>query len=178
MVIGSGGIGLNAVQGAGLAGAQPIIALDVLDTKLSAARAFGATHTVNAGQADARAMVRDLTDGRGADYVFVTVGSPKAVAQGLTLVRREGTVGLVGIPERGASVPLEIADFVVAGKRVVGCLMGATRLRVDVPRVVALYQQGRLKLDELITARYPLEQINEAIAVMERGEALRNVIVF
>src|SRR5205085_12550925 len=69
-------------------------------------------------------------------------------------------------------------NFVIAGKRVVGCFMGATRLRVDVPRLVALYQQGRLKLDELITARYPLEQINEAIAVMERGDALRNVIVF
>src|SRR2546421_5472397 len=124
VVIGSGGIGLNAVQGAVLAGAQPIIALDVLDTKLTAAQAFGATHTVNAGQADARAVVKDLTGGRGADYVFGTVGSPKAVAQGLTLVRREGTVGLVGIPERGASVPLEIARFVIDGKRVVGCLMG------------------------------------------------------
>jgi S-(hydroxymethyl)glutathione dehydrogenase / alcohol dehydrogenase len=178
VVIGCGGVGLNAVQGAVLAGAQPIIALDVLDTKLTAARAFGATHTVNAGRNDARAVVRDLTDGRGADYVFVTVGSPRAVAQGLTLVRREGTVGLVGIPERGASVSLDIARFVIDGKRVIGCLMGATRLRVDVPRLVALYRQGRLKLDELITARYPLEQINEAIAVMERGEALRNVIVF
>src|SRR5437763_2642754 len=178
VVIGLGGVGLSAVQGAVLAGAQPIIALDVLDTKLTAARAFGATHTVNAGRDDARAVVRELTDGRGADYVFVTVGSPKAVAQGLTLVRREGTVGLVGIPERWASVPLEIARFVIDGKRGAGCWMGATRLRVDVPRLVALYQQGRLKLDELITARYPLEQINEAIAAMERGEALRNVIVF
>jgi S-(hydroxymethyl)glutathione dehydrogenase/alcohol dehydrogenase len=110
--------------------------------------------------------------------VFVTVGSPAAVAQGLTLVRREGTVAIVGIPDRGAGVPLGIAELVLTGKRVIGCLMGATRLRVDVPRLVALYQQGRLKLDELITARYPLEQINEAIAAMERGEALRNVVVF
>jgi S-(hydroxymethyl)glutathione dehydrogenase / alcohol dehydrogenase len=178
VVIGLGGVGLNAVQGAVLAGAYPIIALDVLDTKLTAARTFGATHTVNAGWADVRAVVKDLTDGRRADYVFVTVGSPAAVAQGLTLVRREGTVAIVGIPQRGANVPLGIAELVLTGKRVIGCLMGATRLQVDVPRLVALYQQGRLKLDELITARYQLEQINEAIAVMERGEALRNVIVF
>jgi NDMA-dependent alcohol dehydrogenase len=178
VVIGLGGVGLNAVQGAVLAGAFPIIALDVLDTKLVAARTFGASHAVNAGRADALSVVKDLTGGRRADYVFVTVGSPAAVAQGLTLVRREGTVAIVGIPDRGAGVPLGIAELVLTGKRVIGCLMGATRLRVDVPRLVALYQQGRLKLDELITARYPLEQINEAIAAMERGEALRNVVVF
>jgi NDMA-dependent alcohol dehydrogenase len=178
VVIGLGGVGLNAVQGAVLAGAFPIIALDVLDTKLVAARTFGASHAVNAVRADALSVVKDLTGGRRADYVFVTVGSPAAVAQGLTLVRREGTVAIVGIPDRGAGVPLGIAELVLTGKRVIGCLMGATRLRVDVPRLVALYQQGRLKLDELITARYPLEQINEAIAAMERGEALRNVVVF
>src|SRR3989442_4984480 len=108
VVIGSGGVGLSAVQGAVLAGAQPIIALDVLDTKLTAARAFGATHTVNAGRADVRPVVKDLTGGRGADYVFVTVGSSMAVAQGVTPVRPGGTLRLPGIPPRSAPVALRV----------------------------------------------------------------------
>ncbi len=178
VVIGVGGVGLNAVQGAALVGANPIIAVDMLDSKLDAARAFGATHTVNAERDDARAVVRGLTQGRGADAVFVTVGSTAAMAQGLRLVRRAGTVGLVGLPESAARLPLHVESLVLGGRRVVGCYMGATRLRVDVPRLVSLYQSGRLRLDELITARYPLERINEAIEAMERGEALRNVIMF
>ena len=178
VVIGCGGVGLNAVQGAVLAGANPIIALDTLDAKLEAARAFGATHAINVRQADVVRAVKGLTGGRGADYVLVTVGSAAAAEQGLALTRREGTVGLVGIPESGATAPLPIDRMVIKGQRVVGCLMGATRLRVDVPRLVDLYRQGRLKLDELITGRYPLDAINEAIESMERGEALRNVVVF
>ena len=178
VVIGAGGVGLNAVQGAVLAGAHPIIAMDILDTKLTAARAFGATHTINAGQKDAFQVVRELTYGRGADYVFVTVGNATAVAQSLKMIRWAGTVVIVGIPKEGATVPLPVGDLVWEGWRVIGSRMGSTRLSVDVPRLVELYLHGRLKLDELITARYPLEQINEAIEAMETGEALRNVIVF
>lgn len=177
-VIGTGGVGLNAVQGAALAGANPIIAVDRLDNKLAAARDFGATHTVNAERDDARSLVRELTQGRGADAVFVTVGSTAAMDLGLKLVRKAGTVGLVGIPESSARLPLNVESLVLGGRGVVGCFMGATRPAVDIPRLVDLYQNGRLKLDELITARYPLERINEAIEAMERGEALRNVIMF
>ncbi len=97
VVIGTGGVGLNAVQGAVLVGAQQIIAMDILETKLTAARAFGATQTINAGQEDVRQIVRELTGGRGADYVFVTVGSTAAVAQGLTLIRLGGTLVIVGL---------------------------------------------------------------------------------
>ena len=122
--------------------------------------------------------MRELTGGRGADYVFVTVGSPAAVSQALTLVRRGGTVVLVGMPAAGATAPIPIGDFAGNGLRLLGSNMGSTRLGVDVPRLVARYREGRLKLDELITARYPLERINEAIVAMEGGEALRNVIVF
>lgn len=178
VVIGAGGVGLNAVQGAALVGANPIIAVDMLDNKLAAARDFGATHTLHAERDDAPALVRELTQGRGADYVFVTVGSTAAMAQGLKMVRQGGTVGLVGLPASDARLPLNVESLVVGGRSVVGCFMGATRLSVDVPRLVSLYQSGRLKLDELITARYPLERINEAIESMERGEALRNVIMF
>jgi len=178
VVIGTGGVGLNAIQGAVLVGAYPIIAVDRVETKLTAAQAFGATHTINAAQHDPVAAVKELTLGRGADYAFVTVGSPVAAAQGLNMIRMAGTVVIVGIPQEGTTVALPVGDLVVNERRVIGCLMGSTRLRVDVPRLVELYQHGRLKLDELITARYPLEQINKAITAMETGEVLRNVIVF
>lgn len=177
-IIGVGGVGVNAVQGAHLSGASPIIAIDLLHQKLQAARVFGATHTVNARTADVQAEVHSLTHGRGADYVFVTIGSAAAVEQGLKLLRREGTLVVSGMPPEGAKAPLWVGQFVYDSQRVVGSNMGSTRLAVDVPRLVELYQCGRLKLDELITGRYPLEGINEAIESMERGEALRNVIVF
>ncbi len=178
VVMGAGGVGLNAVQGAHLSGAYPIIAVDVLDSKLEAAKTFGATHTLNGKKADVVAEVRALTGKRGADYSFVTVGNPAAVEQSLKFVRREGTIVAVGMPSTGAAASVPMGDFVYNGQRLLGSNMGSTRLIVDVPRLVGLYQSGRLKLDELITQRYPLEKINEAIESMERGEALRNVIVF
>jgi Zn-dependent alcohol dehydrogenase len=178
VIIGAGGVGVNAIQGAALAGAAPIIAVDVVPGKLPLARDFGATHAVDGRAGEVPGRVRELTGGRGADYVFVTVGSPAAVTQALGLVRRGGTVVLVGMPPAGATAPIPIGDFAGGGLRLLGSNMGSTRLGVDVPRLVARYREGRLKLDELITARYPLERINEAIAAMEGGAALRNVIVF
>jgi Zn-dependent alcohol dehydrogenase len=178
VVIGTGGVGLNSIQGAFLSGAQPIIAIDLVNSKLEAAKSLGATHTVNPTEENPLAAVRSLTQGRGADYVFVTVGSTKAMEQGLTLVRRAGTLVIVGMPAIGAKLQIEAVDFADNSQRILGSKMGSTRLHGDVPKLVELYQQGRLKLDELITARYPLEEINEAIAAVKRGEALRNVIVF
>jgi len=178
VVIGVGGVGLNSIQGAALAGAYPIIAVDLLDTKLTAARTFGATHTINAGREKGVEVVRQLTAGRGADYAFVTVGSEAAMTQSLKMIRKRGAVVLVGLPGLKATVPLAVFKLVTQEGRIMGSAMGSTRLSVDVPRLVNLYLQGRLKLDELITARYRLDQINEAIEAMEKGEALRNVIVF
>jgi len=179
VVIGTGGVGLNAVQGAALAGAHPIIAIDLLDNKLKAARAFGATHIINsAEQKKAENAVKELTRGRGADYVFVTVGSAAAVAQALSLTRRRGSVILVGLPAPGSTASFQMNQFVRGEQRIMGSFMGSTRPSVGVPRLIDLYQHGRLKLDELITARYPLERINEAIEAVEKGQALRNVIVF
>jgi Zn-dependent alcohol dehydrogenase len=178
VVIGAGGVGLNSIQGAFLSGAQPIIAIDVVNNKLVAAKNFGATHTVNSNEDNPLKAVRSLTHGRGADYVFVTVGNATAMEQGLSLIRRAGTLVLVGMPAVGAKLQLEVVDFADNGQRMLGSKVGSTRLHVDIPKLVELYEQGRLKLDELITARYPLEDINEAIAAVKRGEALRNVIVF
>lgn len=178
VVIGAGGVGLNSIQGALLSGAQPIIAIDVLSRKLEAALTFGATHAINPNTENARAAVHDLTEGRGADYVFVTAGSGPAIDLGLSLMRRAGTLVMVGMPATGVMTQLEMGNIANDSQRILGSKMGSTRLQVDVPQLVQLYQQGRLKLAELITARYPLEAINQAIAAAVRGEALRNVIVF
>ncbi len=179
VVIGTGGVGLNAIQGAAYVGAYPIIAVDIFDNKLEAARAFGATHTINSKKEDTVEAVKQLTAGLGADYIFVTVGSTPAVVQGFSMSGPRGTTIIIGVPsmkERILSLPVHA--FIKDERVVMGGYMGSTNLSVDIPRLVNLYQRGRLKLDELITGRYPLEKINEAMESVERGEALRNVIIF
>lgn len=178
VVLGTGGVGLNSVQGAVLSGAAKIIAVDLLDHKLETARHFGATHTINAGHLDAVAAVQALTGGRGADYAFATVGNSLAISQASRMIRKGGTAVVVGMPPNRDTEFTLSANELVYGRAVIGSLMGSSQMSVDIPRLVELYQQRRLKLDELITARYPLERINEAIESAERGEALRNVIVF
>jgi len=177
VVIGTGGVGLNAVQGALLSGASLIAAVDLLPNKLEAARSFGATHTIHAGEENVVERVLALTGGRGADYAFATVGSPRAIEQAVQMVRKGGTAVIVGMPGNDEVMISLNAHHLTQGRTVRGSNMGSTRLLVDIPRLVALYQEGRLKLDELVTARYPLAEINEAIESMERGEALRNVVV-
>ncbi len=176
VVIGIGGVGLNAVQGARIAGAYPVIAVDTLDNKLEAAKKFGATHTVNAKAGDPVKAVQDLTDGRGADFSFITVGVTSAVRQGLSMIGRGGMAVIVGLATQElTSNPMEFID----GEKVLtGSFMGTTNLAVDIPKMVALYQAGVLKLDELITQRYPLDKINDAIDAVKKGTALRNVITF
>jgi S-(hydroxymethyl)glutathione dehydrogenase / alcohol dehydrogenase len=178
VVIGTGGVGLNSVQGAVLRGAEPIVAVDVSRPKLEAAATFGATHTVDSGDDDLARKIRALTGGRGADYVFVTVGSASAIEQGLACLRRGGTLVVVGLPPSGMSFEVVAVDLAYHGRRVLGSRMGSSRLADAVPQLVELYEQGRLKLDELISARYPLEQINEAFVSARDGSTLRNVIVF
>jgi Zn-dependent alcohol dehydrogenase len=178
VVLGLGGVGINAVQAARLAGARHVVAVDLLDSKLETARDFGATHLVNGGQEDAVKIVKVLTGERGADYVFVTVGSQRAINQAFEMLRKRGTVVIIGLLPNDGTAPLPVRQVALTEVRVIGSFLGSTRLSVAFPQLVELYQQGRLKLDELITATYPLDRINEAIAVTERGEAVRNVIVF
>jgi len=177
-VIGAGGVGLNAVQGAAISGARMVIALDVVEGKLEAARRFGATHTLNAGAPGVVEEVRRLTDGRGADYVFVTVGAKAAIPQAFSMTARSGTIVLVGMPASGVTVAIDPGDIAHNNLRVLGSKMGGAHIQADIPKLVMLYQQGRLKLDELISGRYPLARINDAIASARSGAALRNVIVF
>ncbi len=178
VVIGAGGVGLNAVQGARIVGARPIIAVDIVAGKRETALAFGATATLDPTTGELAAGVRGLTGGRGADYVFVTVGSKAAIEQGIGLLRRGGTLVIVGMPASGVTVDLDPASLAADGQRVLGSKMGSSRISSDIPRLVELYRDGQLKLDELVSGRYPLAAINEAIADLRQGTALRNVIVF
>jgi S-(hydroxymethyl)glutathione dehydrogenase/alcohol dehydrogenase len=175
-VIGTGGVGLNAVQGADLAGARLLVAVDLLEEKLAAAARFGATHGFTV--ADAEPAVGELTGGRGLDYVFVTAVAPAALEQGMRLLRRGGTLVLIGLPATGVTVPFDPGAIADGSLRILGSKMGDARPQRDIPVFVDLYRQGRLKLDELISGRWPLDEINDAVASAERGEALRPVIVF
>lgn len=178
VVVGSGGVGLNVIQGAALVGAERIIAVDLLDNKLEYARQFGATHAVNASREDVVAAVRELTEGRGADYAFEVVGTAKTISQALAVVRRGGTAVAIGIPARGVEVGVDAQTLVLQEKTLMGSLYGSTVPHQDVPKLLGLYVAGKLKLDELISREYPLEQINEAFAALERGEVARSIVRF
>ena len=177
VVIGTGGVGLNAVQAAALSGGRPIIAVDISNQKLAAARTVGATHTVNPNEETLDGVVAVLTNGRRADTVVVTAGSTKAVEQAIALARRGGTVVLVGMPPSGVAT-IDPGQIAHDGQRILGSKVGATRPQIDLPRLLGLYRDGRLKLDELVSHRYPLSEINAAIASSGRVDVIRNVIVF
>jgi len=177
VVIGTGGVGANAVQAAAICGARPLIAVDLSNQKLDAAQAFGATHTVNPREESLDAVIAALTRGRRADTVIVTAGSTKAVEQGVTLARRGGTVVLVGMPPSGVAT-IDPGQIAHDGQRIVGSKLGSAHPQIDIPRLVSLYRDGRLKLDQLVSRRYPLRDINAAIAAAGRDDVLRNVIVF
>ena len=178
VVIGTGGVGLNAIQGAAISGAYPVIAVDVNDAKLEASKTFGATHTVNSAKEDPIEAVKKLTGGRGADYAFGTVGVMSALAQGVEMIGPRGWCVWVGLPEAGATMDLGAFQVIMPEKVITGSYMGSTNLQMDIPKLVDLYLAGKLKLDELITKRYELEDINEAIETVVQGKALRNIIMF
>jgi S-(hydroxymethyl)glutathione dehydrogenase/alcohol dehydrogenase len=178
VVMGTGGVGLNAIQGAVYSGAFPVIAVDVVDKKLELAKEFGATYTVNASkEEDPIGVVRKLTSGRGADYVFITVAGNAPLRQGFLMSGMDGITVAIGHAGEQYLSDFEVTEF-VGGKTLTGCGMGQTRPRIDIPRLIDLYQAGYLKLDELLDQRYPLDKINEALESCLKGETLRNIIVF
>jgi len=154
-----------------------VIAVDVAESKLEAARGLGATGTFDATAADPVAEIQAATGGAGADTVIVTVGAAGAVDQGLACLRRGGTLVAVGMPPTGEPARIDAGALAHDGKRILGSKLGSSRPEQDIPRIAGLYTAGRLKLDELVTATYPLERINDAVGAMRRGEAIRNVIV-
>ena len=177
VVIGAGGVGLNAIQGARIAGARRIVAVDLSEEKLADARTFGATDGVRATQ-DRPWRAAKAAMGRGADAVIVTVGSAAAYSQAPRYLARGGRVVMVGMPASGAESTYEAANLAAAGQGMIGSKMGDAVIRRDIPWMIDLYAQGRLKLDELISRRWRFEQINDAIADTRAGNARRNVIVF
>lgn len=180
VVIGAGGVGLNSIQAAAISGANEIIAIDLSDSKLEVAKTFGATHTVNAGVGthDVRTAVRAATNGRYADYVLVTVGAGAAYDLSWQLLSTTGALVFVGMAKDGVTTQFEPTVLAATSQKVLGCKMGDAHIRNDIPMLSSLYERGQLKLDELVSNTYPLEDINAAIANVKSGEALRNLIVF
>ncbi len=177
-VIGVGGVGLNVVQGARLAGCERVVALDTRSEPLRLAREFGATDALDASGEKVSEQLKELTGGRGADYVFDTVGAPATLAQALTLARKGGTVVITGLARLDALASFPLFPFVMQEKRLVGSLYGSGRPSRDVPRLVELYREGKLKLAELATRTYDLEGVNDALAALAGGEGARGIIVW
>lgn len=176
-VIGCGGVGLNAIQGASLLGTRRLIAVDLAEDRLDAALSFGATHQVNGSANDAIDQVRAITAGRGVDFVFVTVGAIRAMEQGIEMLAKGGALVIVGMPAAGEKLsfqPLLLAD---ASQRIIGSHMGHSDIRRDIPWLCQLYRNDRIKLDEMITGRFSFDQINDAIEATRRGDGLRNVVM-
>ncbi len=177
-VFGCGGIGLNAVQGGRLASAYPLIAVDVADNKLEFARAMGATHLVNATREDVSAAIQKLT-GRGVDYAVVAVGATAVMEQAWASIARGGTCVVVGVPPSGQTMQIDPRKtLVLAERRLVGSCYGSARPYEDFPRLINLYRDGKLKLGELITKRYGIDEANEAFRALAAGELARGIIVF
>ena len=153
-----------------------LIAVDVHDHKLETAKQLGATHGVNATKVDAVKEIRGLT-GPGVDYAFECIGLKKAAEQAFECLRPGGTATIVGMIPVGQKIELDGPSF-LREKKVQGCSMGSNRFKVDMPRYVELYRQGRLKLDEMITRRGRLEDVNEAFRAMKAGEVARTVLMF
>lgn len=177
-VIGCGGVGLNVIQGAYLAGASRVIAVDRIDEKLELARSFGATDVINTSDeaVDAVAAIRDLT-GDGVDYAFEAIGLKPTTELAFAMLRPGGAAVVVGMIPPGITLDIPGVDFMYE-KRLLGSLMGSNNFRTDMPRYAQLYQQGRLKLDELISKQLPLEEVNSAFDEMKRGSVARSIIVF
>jgi S-(hydroxymethyl)glutathione dehydrogenase/alcohol dehydrogenase len=173
-VFGAGGIGLNILQGGVLAGARRIIAVDLVPAKLAWARQFGATDVIDGREGDPIARVKELTGGRGVDHAFEAVGHVAAIDQAFQSLAPGGTLTIVGVPKLDAR-----ADFLVNALRtdraILGCRYGTARPHNDFPMLADLYLRGKLKIDELVTRRYRLDEINRAMDDLERGELARGV---
>jgi S-(hydroxymethyl)glutathione dehydrogenase/alcohol dehydrogenase len=175
-VYGAGGVGLAVIQGARIAGAGMIIAVDVFEKKLAQARELGATHSVDASKVDPVKTIREMTGG-GVEYAFEAIGLKKAAEQAFECIRPGGTATVIGMIPVGQKLELEGSVF-LREKRIQGCSMGSNRFKVDMPKYVDFYERGLLRLDEMITRRGKLEDVNDAFRAMKAGEVARTVLMF
>jgi S-(hydroxymethyl)glutathione dehydrogenase / alcohol dehydrogenase len=176
-VFGAGGVGIAVVQGARLAGARQIIAVDIFDNKLEAARRFGATDTVNAAQGDPVEEIKRLTSGAGVDYSFEAIGTKKTIEQAFECLALGGTAAVIGGVPAGIRMELD-PNFLKGERHLIGVTMGSARYQLDIPRYADLYLRGRLNLDDMITRRIGLDGIDDAFKAMQAGELVRAVITF
>jgi len=178
IIIGCGGVGLNSIQAARLKGAANVVAIDIEPAKRELALQFGATHTIDPMGPDPVGNVMEITNGRGANVVFVTVGAKSAIDSAQGYITKNGTVVIVGMPASDTRGDYDPGTMTAWGQKIVGTKMGNSVIAVDVPELIGLYSSGKYKLDELISGRFTLEQVNEAMDDVRSGKAIKNVIVF
>lgn len=176
-VIGCGGVGISAVQGAHLAGARQIVAVDLEPQKLEWARQFGATHTVNPAAGDPVEQVRNLT-GDGVDYSFECIGLKATAEQAFAMLRSGGLATIIGMMPPGVNIEIPGMELFLTTKKLQGSLMGSNNFTIDMPHLCDLYLGGRLKLDEMVSRTISLDEINEGFDAMKNGEVVRSVIDF
>jgi S-(hydroxymethyl)glutathione dehydrogenase/alcohol dehydrogenase len=178
MVVGCGGVGLNVVQGARLAGARVVIAVDLKDNKLDYAREFGATHTINAKSEDVVKRVREITGGLGADYAFDAIGTETTAVQVVDAVAPGGHAVYVGIPAMTVRAPISPLQMVWGEKQITGTYYGSVRPAIDFGLLADLTMEKRLNLDGLISRTYAFDEINEGFQQLLAGNVARGVVVF
>ncbi len=177
VVFGCGGVGLNVIQAAELAGAGRIIAVDRLPYKLGLAEEFGATHQVNASTEDPVRRVSEITGGFGADYAFEAIGAPRVIETMLDCLHRGGEAYVIGVSPHGSKITID-PSLLVQERVLSGSSFGGSRQRVDLPMIVDLFMSGKVKLRELISRRLGLDDINHAFDLLDRGEVARSVLVY
>ena len=176
-IIGAGGVGMNAIQGARVRGATAVLALDVAPERLEQARRFGASDAIDVTDEERITELREAASDDGLDWSIVTVGAADAVQLGFEVIRPGGVVCVVGLLPQDQPVPIDMLDLVTYEKRIVGSAYGSVDPRVLIPRIIDLYLDGRLRLDELVSARLPLEGINDAFDLSRRAEGIRPVLM-
>jgi S-(hydroxymethyl)glutathione dehydrogenase/alcohol dehydrogenase len=175
-VIGCGGVGQAVIQGARIAGASRIFAIDPVELKRKTAESFGATDLIDPGVGDATAQLLELTGGIGADYAFEVIGLPETIAQAYAMARRGGTAVIVGMPKWDSQVTLPGFQLFYDEKKLLGCVYGSAQVRSDFQRFVSLVETGRLDLDSMVSAKIGLDDVNDAFRAMQAGEVIRSVI--
>ena len=178
IVIGCGGVGINSIQAAAHTGAASVIAMDLSAEKRDLVRQFGATHAIDPTDADAVQQVFEITGKRGADFVYVTVGSKAAIESASKFITKNGTVVVVGMPGSDVRTEYDPATLATWSQKIVGTKMGSALQSQDIPELISLFQSGAIKLEPLISKRFKLDEINQAIDEVRKGEAIKNVIIY
>jgi S-(hydroxymethyl)glutathione dehydrogenase/alcohol dehydrogenase len=176
-VIGCGGVGQSVVQGARIAGASTIVAIDLSPGRRDAALKVGATHTIDPADGDPVEQVKALTEGRGADFTFEVVGRPELIVQAFDMARMEGAVTLVGMPAVGATFELPALRATFSGKRLQGSAVGGSQILRDFPRYIRLAESGQIDLASMVSRRISLDEVNDGIAALHEADGVRTVIV-